>query len=41
MREWDECTADAFVSITGLCGDFPLEFVDRGKKSKPYFDDKG
>ena len=27
--------------ITGLCGDFPPEFLDRGKKSKRYFDDQG
>ncbi|KJA15913.1 hypothetical protein HYPSUDRAFT_91667 [Hypholoma sublateritium FD-334 SS-4] len=27
--------------IAGLCGEFPSEFLDRGKKSKIYFDDQG
>jgi serine/threonine-protein kinase SRPK3 len=27
--------------ITGLCGDFPLEFLNSGRKMQLYFDDQG
>ena len=34
-------TQTHLAQMTGLCGDFPSELLDTGRRSKLYFNDQG